>query len=92
MTEYEINTFKIDLKSITMIEEVDMWLEKLSKVVNGIVVQGKKEIKKDISKRAMARVWTWIDPLLDKRLEFMQKEKMTAGLTRKTVQNYMSLN
>lgn len=74
MTEYEINTFKIDFEAITSIEEVDMWLEKLSRVLNGYVTRGKKEIKTHLTKRAEARVWMFVDPLLDKRLELTEKE------------------
>ena len=72
MTEVEVNTFKIDPKSIKTIEEVDEWLDKLSRVLNGYIhdLTG-TEVKKEVSKRAKERIWMFVDPLLDRRLELM---------------------
>lgn len=70
MTEYEINTFKIDFDAISGVEEVDMWLEKLSRVINGYIERKDGTVvKQHLTARAEARVWMFVDSLLDKRLE-----------------------
>jgi hypothetical protein len=75
MTEYEINTFKIDFDAISEIEEVDVWLDKLSRVLNGYVERRDgTEVKQILTARAEARVWMFVDLLLDKRLEFTTEE------------------
>lgn len=75
MTEYEINTLQIDFDAITAVEEVDMWLNKLSRVINGYVERRDgKEIKQILTKRAEARVWMFVDSLLDKRLKLTTKK------------------
>ena len=70
MTEYEVNTFKIDFDAITEVEVVDMWLDKLSRVLNGYMEERNgQEVQKHLTKRAEARIWMFVDPLLDKRLD-----------------------
>ena len=78
MTEYEVNTFKIDFDAITAVEEVDMWLGKLSRVLNGYVKRKDgTEVQQHITKRAEARVWMFVDLLLDKRLELTTDKAKT---------------
>jgi len=76
MTEYEINTFKIESEDLTTIKEIDDWLDKLSKFLNGYVTRGKLEVKRDedVSQRVETRVDMYIDLLLDKRLELSVNE------------------
>lgn len=69
MTEHEANTVKIDFDSITLVEEVDRWLDKLSKILNGYIVRNNKDIKINLTLRLETRTWKLVDRLLDKRLE-----------------------
>lgn len=78
MTEYEINTFKIDFTAIKEIEEVDVWLEKLSRVLNGYIERRDGTVVKQyLTARAEARVWMFVDSLLDKRLELTTEKAIT---------------